>query len=275
MIDPLPDDIFRKGQVLNNTYEIEGVLGRGGTGEVYRARNQITGRVVAVKALNRAFSANEAYIELMKREEEMRSISSDAVVRYTDCSRSAEGHVYLVMDYVDGTALSDWLERGGADPRDLLIVAHRVAEGLVATHARGIVHRDLSPDNIVLRGGDPAAGGHHRLRHRQGRQRRGADDRRQRLRRQVRVRRARADVRSRRAALRPLRARRLAARHLSRPGARRRPLPGRDHRPQAAAARHRGRARAAARADRRPDPARPGAPPAERRQHRHRRSRRC
>ena len=76
MIDPLPGDIFRKGQVLNNTYEIEGVLGRGGTGEVYRARNQITGRVVAVKALNRAFSANEAYIELMKREEEMRSIST-------------------------------------------------------------------------------------------------------------------------------------------------------------------------------------------------------
>lgn len=44
MIDPLPGDIFREGQVLNNTYEIEGVLGRGGTGEVYRARNQITGR---------------------------------------------------------------------------------------------------------------------------------------------------------------------------------------------------------------------------------------
>ncbi len=156
MIDPLPGDIFRKGQVLNNTYEIEGLLGRGGTGEVYRARNQITGRVVAVKALNREFSRNDAYLELMKREEEMRSIQHDAIVRYTDCSRSAEGHVYLVMDYVDGTPLSDWLERGGADPRDLMIVARRVAEGLVATHARNIVHRDLSPDNVILRGGDPA-----------------------------------------------------------------------------------------------------------------------
>ena len=115
MIDPLPGDIFRKGQVLNNTYEIEGVLGRGGTGEVYRARNQITGRVVAIKALNREFSGNDAYLELMKREEEMRNIHHDAVVRYTDCSRTDEGHVYLVMDYVDGTPLSDWLERGGVD----------------------------------------------------------------------------------------------------------------------------------------------------------------
>jgi serine/threonine protein kinase len=156
MIEPLPGDIFRKGQVLNNTYEVEGVLGRGGTGEVYRARNQITGRTVAVKALNRAMSANDAYLELMKREEEMRAISNDAVVRYTDCSRTAEGHVYLVMDYVDGTPLSDWLERGGASPRDLMVVAHRVAEGLVATHAKKIVHRDLSPDNIILRGNDPA-----------------------------------------------------------------------------------------------------------------------
>lgn len=155
MVDPLPGDIFRKGQVLNNTYEIEGVLGRGGTGEAYRARNQITGRVVAIKALNAAFSANADYLELMKREEEMRAISHDAVVRYTDCSRSAEGHVYLVMDHIDGTPLSDWLDRGGGAARELMIVAHRVAGGLVATHAAGIVHRDLSPDNIVLRDGEP------------------------------------------------------------------------------------------------------------------------
>jgi hypothetical protein len=155
MVDPLPGDIFRKGQVLGNTYEVEGVLGRGGTGEVYRARNQITGRVVAIKALNRQFSLNDAYLELMKREEEMRAISHDAVVRYTDCNRTAEGAVYLVMDHIDGAALSELMERGGLDARALLVVAHRVAEGLVATHARAIVHRDLSPDNILLRGGAP------------------------------------------------------------------------------------------------------------------------
>ncbi|AJC83151.1 protein kinase-like domain-containing protein (plasmid) [Rhizobium etli bv. phaseoli str. IE4803] len=155
MIDPLPGDIFRKNQVLNNTYEIEGVLGRGGTGEVYRASNKITGRVVALKALKRELSANAGYLELMKREEEMRGISHDAVVRYTDCSQTAEGYVYLVMDYVAGTPLNDYLERGGISSRDLLVVAQRVAEGLVATHERKIVHRDLSPDNIILRSGRP------------------------------------------------------------------------------------------------------------------------
>lgn len=156
MLDPLPGDIFRTGQVLNNTYEIEGVLGRGGTGEVYRARNQINGRVVALKVLNRAFTENEAYLELMKREEEMRSIVHDAVVRYSDNSRSDDGHVFLAMDFVDGPSLDDLLRQGGLDGRELLIVAHRVAEGLVATHDRGVVHRDLSPDNIILRDGDPA-----------------------------------------------------------------------------------------------------------------------
>ncbi len=155
MIDPLPSDIFRQGQVLNNTYEIEGVLGRGGTGEVYRARNTINNRVVAIKALNSQFSGNADYVELMKREEEMRDVLNDAVVRYTECSRSDQGHVFLVMDFIDGLSMSDIMLQRRMDPRELMIVAHRVAEGLVAAHARGIVHRDLSPDNVILRGGSP------------------------------------------------------------------------------------------------------------------------
>ncbi len=155
MIDRLPGDIFRQGQVLNHTYEIEGVLGRGGTGEVYRARNQISGRIVAIKALNSQFSGNDDYIELMKREEQMRDVMNDAVVRYTECSRTDLGHVFLVMDFIDGPSLNDVMMRRRMDPRELMIIGHRVAEGLVAAHARGIVHRDLSPDNVVLRDGAP------------------------------------------------------------------------------------------------------------------------
>ncbi len=155
MIPPLPSDIFRQGQVLNNTYEVEGVIGRGGTGEVYRARNQITSRVVAIKALSKQFSGNEDYVELMRREEQMRDVSHDAVVRYSECSRSGDGHVFLVMDFIDGPSLQDAMRSQRFDPRELLIVGHRVADGLVAAHRHGIVHRDLSPDNIILRGGSP------------------------------------------------------------------------------------------------------------------------
>jgi hypothetical protein len=155
MIDRLPGDIFRQGQVLNHTYEIEGVLGRGGTGEVYRARNQISGRIVAIKALNAQFSGNDDYIELMKREEQMRDVMNDAVVRYTECSRTEQGHVFLVMDFIDGPSMNDVMMRRRMEPRELMIIAHRVAEGLVAAHGMGIVHRDLSPDNVVLRDGAP------------------------------------------------------------------------------------------------------------------------
>lgn len=155
MIDALPGDIFHRGQILNNTYEIEGVLGRGGTGEVYRARNLISGRVVAIKALNAQFSGQEGYIELMRREEQMRDIRDDAVVRYTECSRSDQGHVFLVMDYIAGPSIADEMLKRRLEPRELMIIAHRVAEGLVAAHGQGIVHRDLSPDNVILRDGSP------------------------------------------------------------------------------------------------------------------------
>lgn len=155
MIDALPGDIFHRGQILNNTYEIEGVLGRGGTGEVYRARNLISGRVVAIKALNAQFSGQEGYIELMRREEQMRDIRDDAVVRYTECSRSDQGHVFLVMDYIAGPSIADEMLKRRLEPRELMIIAHRVAEGLVAAHKQGIVHRDLSPDNVILRDGSP------------------------------------------------------------------------------------------------------------------------
>ncbi|WP_149141258.1 protein kinase domain-containing protein [Gemmobacter caeruleus] len=155
MIEALPGDIFQRGQVLNNTYEIEGVLGRGGTGEVYRARNLISGRVVAIKALNAQFSGQDGYIELMRREEQMRDIRDDAVVRYTECSRSDQGHVFLVMDYIAGPSIADLMQQRRLEPRELMIIAHRIAEGLTAAHRQGIVHRDLSPDNVILRDGSP------------------------------------------------------------------------------------------------------------------------
>ena len=155
MVASRPSDTFQPGEVLNSTYRIEEILGRGGTSEVYKAKSEISGRYVALKVLSAQFSNNEDYLVLMKREEEIRDVRHDAVVRYSEISRTPDGHVYLTMDYLDGPSLEDKLKQGGMSADDLLAVAARVAEGLIATHARNIIHRDLSPDNILLRNNRP------------------------------------------------------------------------------------------------------------------------
>lgn len=156
MIDSRPMDTFQPGDVLNNTYRIEAVLGRGGTSEVYKARSEISGRLAALKVLKAEFSANDDYLVLLTREEEIREIRHDAVVRYSENHRTQDGLVYLVMDYVDGPGLDRKLREGPMTAEDLLTICRRVSEGLEAAHKRNIVHRDLSPDNIILRNGDPA-----------------------------------------------------------------------------------------------------------------------
>ena len=155
MADSRPGDIFQPGDLLNNTYRVESILGRGGTSEVYKARSEISGRVVALKALKSEFSMNDDYLALMTREEDIREVRHDAIVRYFDNQRMADGQVYLVMDYVEGPGLDKVMASGPMPADDVLRVAKCVAGGLVAAHEQNIVHRDLSPDNIILRGGDP------------------------------------------------------------------------------------------------------------------------
>jgi len=156
MTESRPGDLFKPGDLVNNTYRVEALLGRGGTSDVYRARSEITGRLVALKVLKSEFSTNEDYLLLLTREEAMREIRHDAIVRYSENHRTADGHVYLLIDYVDGPGMDKKLKEGPMSADDLLVICRRVAEGLQAAHERKIFHRDLSPDNIILRDGDPA-----------------------------------------------------------------------------------------------------------------------
>lgn len=156
MLESRPGDLFQPGDLLNNTYRIEGLLGRGGTSDVYKARSEISGNLVALKVLKQELAANEDFTVLMAREENIREIRHAAVVRYSENHRTPDGHIYLLMDYVEGPGLDKRLKQGPMAAKDLLVICRRVAEGLQAAHARNIVHRDLSPDNIILRGGDPA-----------------------------------------------------------------------------------------------------------------------
>ena len=99
MIESRPGDIFQPGDLLNNTYRIEMLLGRGGTSDVYKARSEISGNLVAIKVLKQELSANEDFQVLMAREENIREIRHDAVVRYSENHRTPDGHIYLLMDY--------------------------------------------------------------------------------------------------------------------------------------------------------------------------------
>ena len=156
MVDSKPGDIFQPGDFLNNTYRIEVILGRGGTSEVYRARNDISGRLTAIKVLKQEFSGDAAFITLMRREEEIRELRHDAIVRYSENHRTPSGLVYLLMDYVEGPALDTLMKQGGMAAGDLVEVCRRVCDGLRLAHGKKIIHRDLSPDNIILRGAIPS-----------------------------------------------------------------------------------------------------------------------
>ncbi len=151
MVEPSEQDVFRIGALVNNTYRIERVLGRGGMGEVYLARHEITERRVAIKALKSQFTDNDMHIALMRREEAVRAVSHPAVIRYIDLGRTADQDIYLVMDFVEGEPLDKRMRRQPLSPAEALALCRPVAEGLAACHAKGVIHRDLSPDNILLK----------------------------------------------------------------------------------------------------------------------------
>jgi len=154
------EGILRSGELLNNTYVIEKIIGSGGTGEVYLAKNIVSGREFAIKILKQEFSQNEAFINLMRREADvLHNVINDAVVRYNELLKSDlhGGFVFLVMEFIKGQQLAEIMqEQGAIDENSLLLIARRMGQGLAAAHAQNAFHRDISPDNIILPGGDPA-----------------------------------------------------------------------------------------------------------------------
>lgn len=142
--------------LLTESYRIVRFIGEGGTGEVYLAENLASDEKVAIKVLKPAFSRDKAFIDLMKREL-LRNVSDDAVVGYYELLKtSAHGGLhFLVMEYIEGPLLSDLMRDGPVDPKVLMAIGARAAQGLNSAHRAQIYHRDVSPDNIILRGGDP------------------------------------------------------------------------------------------------------------------------
>jgi serine/threonine protein kinase len=160
-----PKDPFRAAQHglpagtrLNGIYEIDRMIGVGGMGEVYKGHEIQTGTVVAIKMLLSEMAENEAALALFRREASaLHYLMHDAIVRYFVFTiEPVLQRPYLAMEYVDGLSLADILEQGPLTLEALYRLTKRVASGLQAAHERGIIHRDVSPDNIIIPHNDVA-----------------------------------------------------------------------------------------------------------------------
>ncbi|MBX3203622.1 MAG: protein kinase [Labilithrix sp.] len=137
-------------RIVADRFVLERLVGSGGMGEVFRAKDRLTGGLVAIKVLYGSL-AREA--ERFKREAQLLAeITHPRIVRYVAHGVMEGGRPYLAMEWLDGEDLADRLERSGLTLHETLAVARRTSEALAALHAKGIVHRDIKPSNVFLPG---------------------------------------------------------------------------------------------------------------------------
>jgi serine/threonine protein kinase len=142
--------------VLFGVYEVLDQLGSGGMGDVYRARHRQLGSLRAIKVIHPAFAGRPEALEFFYLEARaMLEVHHDAVVRCHDLLTGDDGRVYLVMEMVEGRSLSEWIREGPLSENAVRALGARIASGLAAAHRCGVVHRDLSPDNILVAEGRP------------------------------------------------------------------------------------------------------------------------
>jgi predicted Ser/Thr protein kinase len=149
-VGPLTEGRFRAGALFAGRFRIIALQGRGGMGQVYRAQDLELGQPVALKFLTAFRSDQRARNRLRTEVRLARQISHPNVCRVYDIGE-ATGELYLSMEYVDGEDLAGLLKRIGRLPADKGIdIARKLCTGLAAAHARGVLHRDLKPGNIMI-----------------------------------------------------------------------------------------------------------------------------
>jgi serine/threonine-protein kinase len=151
---PAPSGIA-PGSILFGEYEVIEVLGAGGMGEVYRARHRRLGEFRAIKMMHADLATKQGANEFFLREAKaLLAVRHPAVVHCHDLLSDDRGRVYLIMEMIEGVSLSERLAEGALPADEVVLLGARLAAGLEAAHACGVVHRDVSPDNVVLPDGD-------------------------------------------------------------------------------------------------------------------------
>ncbi len=149
-----PPVTVTSGMLVAGTYEIEQLINRGGMGEVYRGRNVHTGDPVAMKIVLPALAHDPMIEALFQKEAKVLGrLHHDAIVRYHTYMNPPEiGRPSLIMEFVEGKSLSDWIKEKPLSEAEVRVLLRRLASGLDRAHGAGVVHRDLSPDNVLLEG---------------------------------------------------------------------------------------------------------------------------
>jgi serine/threonine protein kinase len=140
------------GTVLAERYTIIRRIGEGGMGAVYEARHAIIGKRVAVKVLLEKFLENQELIARLLQEARLASsIGHENIVDVTDYGTTSDGRAFVVMEFLDGESLAQLVIRDAPLPIERCLgILRQVASALSAAHAKGIVHRDVKPENIYL-----------------------------------------------------------------------------------------------------------------------------
>jgi serine/threonine-protein kinase len=143
----------REGELLAQKYRLEKRLGTGGQGEVYRARNELIGREVAIKLLRGEWAADTTTVTRFVREARAANmVRHPNVVDVLDLGTDISGAPFIVQELLSGESLDGYLDsRGGRLlPPEVYDLAIPVCDGVGAAHARGVIHRDLKPGNVFL-----------------------------------------------------------------------------------------------------------------------------
>jgi serine/threonine-protein kinase len=142
----------RVGSVVAEKYRLRRVVGCGGMGAVFDAVHQFTGKVCAVKVLDPAASHIQGYAARFLREARAAAqIGHPCICDVFDAGQDpADGCLYLVLELLEGEDLGAAMRRGDLTMKEIVEIGAQVLEGLGAAHARGIVHRDVKPENVFL-----------------------------------------------------------------------------------------------------------------------------
>ena len=139
------------GRTISGRYLVQAIVGTGGMAVVYRALDQKTGKVVAIKVLRPEYESDVEFVRRFSREAEAASkVSHENIVNMLDVGTDGDLR-YIVMEYVDGTTLKELIrQKGTIHPDTAIRMTIRILAAVDHAHRNGIVHRDIKPQNILV-----------------------------------------------------------------------------------------------------------------------------